>query len=69
MTGVQTCALPISLHLVVRTLRRIQAGDELFLDYALVIDGDEPSGYPCACGTVEYRGTMAAPVAIAAVAC
>ena len=67
--AVERRAADDTLHLVVRTLRRIQAGDELFLDYALVIDGDEPTGYPCACGTVECRGTMAAPVAVAAVAC
>ena len=27
----------------------IRPGDELFLDYALVIDGDDPAIYPCAC--------------------
>ena len=28
-----------------------------------VIDGDEPPGCPCACGILDCRGTMAAPVA------
>ena len=52
------------LELIVRATRRIRAGDELFLDYALVIDGDDPAEYPCACGTGACRGTMAAPVAV-----
>ena len=47
------------LMLVIRTLRRVRAGEELFLDYALVIDGDDPSDYRCACGTERCRGTMA----------
>ncbi|HKX41762.1 MAG TPA: SET domain-containing protein [Burkholderiaceae bacterium] len=50
------------LVLRVRALRRIQAGEELFLDYALETDGDDPSDYPCACGHERCRGTMAAPV-------
>lgn len=66
--AVERRAADDTLLLVVRTLRRIRADEELFLDYALVIDGDEPTGYPCACGTVECRGTMAAPVAVAAMA-
>jgi SET domain-containing protein len=49
------------LELVIRAIRRIRAGDELFLDYALVIDvDDDPADYPCACGTDACRGTMAA---------
>jgi SET domain-containing protein len=56
------------LLIVVRTIRAIQAGDELFLDYALVIDGDDPSDYPCACGTDACRGTMAAPAAMTTLA-
>lgn len=51
------------LELVVRAIRRIRAGEELFLDYALVIDGDDPADYPCACGTGACRGTMAASAA------
>ena len=47
-------------------LRNLRAGDELFLDYALVIDGDDPADYPCACGTDACRGTMAALAAISA---
>ena len=48
------------LELIVRATRRIRAGDELFLDYALIIDCDDPAEYPCACGTGACRGTMAA---------
>ena len=54
------------LSIVVRTVRALRAGDELFLDYALVIDGDDPADYPCACGTDACRGTMAAPAAMTA---
>lgn len=52
-----------SLTLTIRTLRRIGAGEELFLDYSLVIAGNEhPSDYPCDCGVVTCRGSMAAQV-------
>jgi hypothetical protein len=56
-----------ALFYVIRAVRRIRAGEELFLDYALVIDGDDPAGYPCACGTGACRGTMAASAAEPAV--
>lgn len=52
------------LSVVIRTKLAIAADAELFLDYALVIDGDAPGAYPCACGTRSCRGTMAAPVAM-----
>jgi len=48
------------LELMVRATRRIRAGDELFLDYALIIGGEDPTEYACACGTGACRGTMAA---------
>lgn len=48
------------LELVVCAIRRIGVGEELFLDYALVIDEDDAANYPCACGTGACRGTMAA---------
>ena len=52
------------LELVVCAIRRIRAGEELFLDYALAIDsGDDAADYPCACGTGACRGTMAASAA------
>jgi hypothetical protein len=38
----------------------VGGGEELFLDYALIIEGDDPTDYPCACGTKRCRGTMAA---------
>lgn len=49
----------------IRTLRNIQAGEELFYDYGLVID--EPytkalkAQYPCWCGAKGCRGTLLAP--------
>jgi len=64
--AVERRAADDELLIVVRTIRAIRAGDELFLDYALVIDGDDPSDYPCACGTDACRGTMAALAAISA---
>ena len=51
------------LELAVFAVRRIRTGEELFLDYALAIDGDDPAVYPCACGTGACRGTMVASVA------
>ena len=56
------------LSVVIRTKLAITAGAELFLDYALVIDGDDPADYPCECGKGSCRGTMAAPVAMQAAA-
>lgn len=49
----------------IRALRNIQAGEELFYDYGLVID--EPltpalkKQYPCWCGAPQCRGTLLAP--------
>jgi SET domain-containing protein len=49
----------------IRALRNIQAGEELFYDYGLVID--EPytaklkADYPCWCGSPRCRGTLLAP--------
>lgn len=40
----------------------IAGGAELLLDYSLVIDGDDPADYPCACGAAACRGTLAGPV-------
>lgn len=42
------------------TIRQVRAGDELFIDYGLVIDDSrDPSEYACACGSAQCRGTMA----------
>lgn len=49
------------LIVTVRMLRRVRAGEEVFLDYAVVIDGDDPSDDPCACGRERCRGRLAAP--------
>jgi len=49
----------------IRAKRDIQAGEELFYDYGLVID--EPltpklkAQYPCWCGARKCRGTLLAP--------
>lgn len=47
------------LRVVVRALRDIRAGEEIFLDYALEIGDDDPAEYVCRCGTQRCRGTMA----------
>ena len=42
-------------------LRAIRAGEELFLDYSLVVDETEaPEAFGCSCGTAQCRGTMLA---------
>ena len=51
------------LGLVISAIRRIRSEEELFLDHALVIDGDDAADYPCACGTCACTGTMAGSVA------
>ncbi|MGJ7497247.1 SET domain-containing protein [Variovorax sp. RT4R15] len=50
-----------AIVLSVFTLRPVAKNAELFLDYALIIDAsEEVSDYPCHCGHVACRGTMAA---------
>jgi SET domain-containing protein len=44
---------------VIEAKRRLRAGEELFLDYALDIGEDDPADYPCHCGSPRCRGTMA----------
>lgn len=49
------------LSVEMRTTQTVLAGEELFIDYALVLDSkDDPSEYPCACRAMECRGTLAA---------
>jgi SET domain-containing protein len=48
------------LVVVIRAIRRISRGDELFLDYALDVAGDDPAAYPCRCESANCRGTLAA---------
>ncbi|MDE1949860.1 MAG: SET domain-containing protein-lysine N-methyltransferase [Burkholderiales bacterium] len=47
-------------QIVIEARRRIRAGEELFIDYALDIGGDDPAAYLCRCGARNCRGTMAA---------
>lgn len=46
------------LGLRIQTLRDVQAGEELTLDYALQVDPSSDDEHACACGSVECRGTM-----------
>lgn len=51
------------LVLHIETIRPVDADDELFLDYALVVDAtDDPAHYPCRCGATRCRGTLVAAV-------
>ena len=49
----------------VKALRNIQAGEELFYDYGLIIDAKYTpkllAEYPCWCGAKKCRGTLLAP--------
>ena len=49
----------------IKALRNIQAGDELFYDYGLIIDAKYTpkllAEYPCWCGAKSCRGTLLAP--------
>ena len=48
-------------HVVFYALRSIGAGEELFLDYSLIVDEtEEPDAFGCSCGTSRCRGTMLA---------
>ena len=49
----------------IRAKRRIQVGEELYLDYALVVDDAVLPDYVCLCGERVCRGTMAAPIEVA----
>ena len=49
----------------IKALRNIKAGEELFYDYGLIIDGKYTkkllAEYPCWCGAKKCRGTLLAP--------
>jgi SET domain-containing protein len=49
----------------IEALRNIEAGEELFYDYGLVIDGRHTpklkKQFECRCGARKCRGTMLAP--------
>ncbi|UQX87391.1 SET domain-containing protein-lysine N-methyltransferase [Jatrophihabitans telluris] len=52
-------------RVVISTLHDVSAGEELTLDYNLIIEDDEDPDerllYRCACGSPGCRGTMLAP--------
>ncbi|RZL40186.1 MAG: SET domain-containing protein [Rubrivivax sp.] len=44
----------------IKTLRAIATGEELFLDYSLIIDPtEEPAAYPCNCSAEGCRKSLA----------
>jgi SET domain-containing protein len=49
------------LSVVIRTKRRIRAGEELFIDYRLDVGVHDPATFRCRCGSPHCRGTLAAP--------
>jgi SET domain-containing protein len=51
------------LVIVIRAMRYIRPSEELFLDYALDVGGEDPAEYPCRCGSTRCRGTLLAPPA------
>ena len=44
----------------IRAKRAIKSGEELYLDYELVVDDALAADYACRCGESACRGTMAA---------
>lgn len=52
-------------RVIIRALRDLQPGDELFYDYGLVLDERQTAKlkkqYACRCGSPSCRGTMLAP--------
>lgn len=46
------------LDVVIEATSSIGAGQELLLDYALVVTDDDLNTYDCRCGTTACRGTM-----------
>ncbi len=49
------------LVIEIRTKKSIQSGEELSLDYELVLTGADPDDYRCRCGSARCRGTMLGP--------
>ena len=49
------------LIIEIRTLRTIQSGEELTLDYELALDSANALDYRCQCGTPQCRGIMLGP--------
>jgi SET domain-containing protein len=56
------------LVIVIRAMRYIRPSEELFLDYALDVGGEDPAEYTCRCGSTHCRGTLMAPSARVATA-
>lgn len=50
-----------NLSLRIETIRRVAAGEELTLDYALQVDPADRDAHPCACSSARCRGTLVAP--------
>lgn len=50
------------LQVAFHALRDLKAGEELFIDYALVVEEPQPGqSYQCRCGAARCRGTYLAP--------
>jgi hypothetical protein len=49
------------LHISIETTREIAPGEELFLDYSLDAESNDPSTFACRCGAADCRGSMLAP--------
>jgi hypothetical protein len=49
-----------TLAIVIETLRCVQRGEELLLDYALDVDPADAGDFACRCGAATCRGTMVA---------
>lgn len=49
-----------SCTIEIEALRRIKAGEELFLDYGLDAGDRAPEDFPCHCGARRCRGTLVA---------
>lgn len=59
--AIETYDVDDALIVTIHAMRTIGTGEELFLDYALDVDGEDPAEYPCRCGTARCRGSLAAP--------
>jgi hypothetical protein len=44
----------------IQTRRPVRQGEELFIDYSLDVGEEDPSDYPCRCGSAQCRGSLVA---------